>query len=87
MIGIEAYCTSDKDGEENKTRDNEHLVLLAKNNEGYKTLLWLISNANLNNFYYKPRISYKTLEKHSENLFALTACLFISATSFGRHRI
>lgn len=75
LLGVEAYCTSDPDGAENRTRDNEHFILIAKNNQGFKDLMWLISNANINNFYYKPRIWYKHLEGRGENLCALTACL------------
>lgn len=75
VIGIEAYCTDDLDDVVEKQRDNYHMVLLAKNYQGYQDLLWLISNANEHNFYYKPRISFKNLESRGQNLFATTACL------------
>jgi len=56
-------------------RDQFHLVLLAKNDIGYKNLLKLVSLANLEGFYYKPRIDKEILHKHSEGLIALSACL------------
>lgn len=77
LLGTEAYTTQDLDDlpKELRQRDNYHLVLIAKNQAGYKNLLWLISNANLKNFYYKPRINKNTLADHTEGLIALTACL------------
>lgn len=75
ILGIEAYCTDDPDGAIEKTRDNYHMVFLAKNFQGYQDLLWLISNANEHNFYYKPRISFKNLENRGRHLIASTACL------------
>jgi len=53
----------------------KHLVLLAKNEEGYKNLVKLTTKAHLEGFYYKPRIDYKLLKKHSSGLIALSACL------------
>lgn len=52
-----------------------HLVLLAKNETGYKNLMKLISFGWIDGFYYKPRIDKELLKKHSEGLMALTACL------------
>lgn len=78
IIGCEAYCTWDTDGIEDnkeKTRDNYHLVLLAKNNQGYKDLLLLTSEAILDNFYYKPRISIPKLSILKGNVIATSACL------------
>jgi len=75
ILGVEAYITEDPDGLEHKTRDNMHMVLLAKDNEGYKLLLDLISKAALNNFYYKPRIYKNHLEKLKGHVVATTACL------------
>lgn len=75
LLGMETYCTEDPDRAEEKNRDNYHLVLLAKNQAGLKNLIYLSSNAYLNNFYYKPRIHRKLFEDHSEGLIALSACL------------
>jgi DNA polymerase-3 subunit alpha len=52
-----------------------HLVLLVKDEIGYKNLMFLVSHAWTEGYYYKPRIDKKLLSKHSEGLMALTACL------------
>jgi DNA polymerase-3 subunit alpha len=52
-----------------------HIVLLAMNKEGYRNLMKLASIAQLEGFYYKPRIDKEVLSKHQEGLIALTACL------------
>ena len=52
-----------------------HLVLLAKNRTGYKNLIKLVSKGYLEGFYYKPRVSKYLLNKYSEGLIALSACL------------
>ena len=75
LIGIEAYCTNDKEGVKQKIRDNYHLVLIAKNQEGYRLLLEEMGHAATNNFYYKPRIEYSRLERLAGNVVACTACL------------
>jgi DNA polymerase III subunit alpha len=78
IIGCEVYVTEDPPDREQKTRDNYHLVLLARNFKGYQALLRLVTQANATNFYYKPRIWVDDLAADSiatENLIALTACL------------
>lgn len=77
ILGVEAYITEDPDGMENeeKTRDNMHMVLLAKDNLGYSLLLDTVSNAALNNFYYKPRIYKEQLKKLEGHVIATTACM------------
>lgn len=75
LIGIEAYLTTNEDNNLVKVRDNYHIVLLAIDNQGLKNLFWLISNANISNFYYKPRISIKSLEGRTNGLVATSACL------------
>jgi DNA polymerase III subunit alpha len=52
-----------------------HLILLAKNIQGFKNLIKLSSSAFLEGFYFKPRIDKEILAKHSEGLIALTACI------------
>ena len=52
-----------------------HLVLLARNIEGYRNLLILLSAAHLEGFYYKPRVDRELLEKHGKGLIALSGCL------------
>ncbi len=56
-------------------RGNNHLVLLCENAEGYRNLIKLVSAGFLEGFYYKPRIDYDLLAKHSKGLIALSACL------------
>lgn len=69
IIGEEFYCET-IDGE----KSGCHLILLAKNNVGYKNLIELSSMA-FNNFYKKPHISYEMLKAHSEGLVCTSACL------------
>ena len=56
-------------------RGTNHLVLLCENAEGYQNLVKLVSSGFLEGFYYKPRIDYDLLAKHSRGLIALSACL------------
>ena len=56
-------------------RGTNHLVLLCENLEGYHNLIKLVSSGFLEGFYYKPRIDYALLAKHSRGLIALSACL------------
>ena len=56
-------------------RSGDHLILLAKNETGYKNLLKLISLSNIEGFYYKPRIDKEILEKYREGLIVSSACL------------
>ena len=62
-------------GQEMAGRGNNHLVLLCENSEGYRNLIKLVSAGFLEGFYYKPRIDYDLLAKHSSGLIALSACL------------
>src|SRR5882757_5089072 len=61
-------------------RGTNHLVLLCENSEGYRNLIKLVSAGYLEGFYYKPRIDYDLLAKHSSGLIALSACLRGSVT-------
>ncbi len=60
---------------EGGSRGSNHLVLLCENLEGYQNLIKLVSSGFLEGFYYKPRIDYDILAKHSKGLIALSACL------------
>jgi len=76
IIGCEAYMASgSRHGRSTADRENYHVVLLAKNNTGYKNLIQLVTKANLEGFYYKPRLDKEILKEHSEGLVALTACI------------
>ena len=74
IIGEEFYICHDMSSRNNKD-DRAHIVLLAKNNEGYQNLLKLSSYAYLDGMYYKARIDYDLLEKHSQGLICLSGCL------------
>ena len=74
IIGEEFYICHDMKSRSNR-EDTGHLILLAKNNTGYQNLLKLSSYAFLEGMYYKPRIDYKLLEKYSEGIICLSACL------------
>src|SRR5580700_6700941 len=63
------------DAPEAGQRNTNHLVLLCENAEGYRNLVKLVSAGFLEGFYYKPRIDYDLLAKHSSGLIALSACL------------
>ncbi|OIO47668.1 MAG: DNA polymerase III subunit alpha [Parcubacteria group bacterium CG1_02_37_51] len=77
IIGVEAYVAPNGHTQKRPKIDEKpyHLVLLAKNNQGYKNLMKLISIAHLEGYYYKPRIDWELLEKYHEGIIALTACL------------
>ena len=77
IIGIEIYVAPrtrfDKTPLDNK--DLSHLILLAENQEGYRNLCKLASAAQLEGFYYKPRIDKQILREHHKGLIGMTACL------------
>ncbi|MDP2174108.1 MAG: DNA polymerase III subunit alpha [Candidatus Cloacimonadaceae bacterium] len=76
IIGIEAYIINGELKTEHSKNDlRYHLILLAKDFQGYKNLIKLSSTAFIDGFYYKPRISKSLLEKHSEGLICLSACV------------
>lgn len=76
IIGMEAYVAArshtDRDPQKDKAR--YHLIILAMNNQGYKNLMQLSTIANLDGYYYKPRIDHELLEKYNEGLIILSAC-------------
>ena len=76
ITGIEAYITNVKIDErpERSKIKNYHVLLLAKNNEGYRNLMRLTSQAHLRGYYYRPRVDRETLEKYSKGLICCSAC-------------
>ncbi|MFA5769456.1 MAG: DNA polymerase III subunit alpha [Bacteroidales bacterium] len=77
IVGCEVYVAPEgrllrKNKEEATTC---HLILLAKNQQGYQNLIKLVSQAWIDGFYYKPRIDHALLEKYHEGLIAMSACL------------
>lgn len=77
IIGVEAYLAPNgRDKKRGKMDGNpRHLTLLAQNNEGYKNLIGLTTTAHLEGYYYKPRIDYEVLEKHSSGVIVLSGCM------------
>ncbi len=77
IIGCEAYVASTSRLNKDASKDNfyYHLVLLAKDNNGYRNLAKLVSIGFTEGFYYKPRIDIETLEKYHDGIIALSACL------------
>ncbi|MGN1200678.1 MAG: DNA polymerase III subunit alpha [Candidatus Caccovivens sp.] len=74
ILGCEFYICNDLHRKQGKD-DIGHLVLLAKNDEGFHNLLKLNEIAFCEGFYYKPRIDYKVLQEHSKGVICLSACL------------
>ena len=73
IIGMEAYLSDGPMHERSQRR--YHLLLLAENQTGYKNLLKLASAAQLEGFYYKPRIDHERLAQHSEGLIVTSGCM------------
>jgi DNA polymerase-3 subunit alpha len=77
IIGLEGYLAArgmeDRDPQHDKR--SSHLLLLAENQTGYKNLLKIASAAQLQGFYYRPRIDHEFLAEHSEGLIATSGCM------------
>lgn len=84
IIGVEAYVAKNKHTDKRPKIDERpyHIILLAKNFEGYQNLMKLTTIAHLEGFYYKPRVDLELLEKYSHGIIATTACL---ASETSRH--
>ena len=77
IIGCEVYVAPRNRSDKEHGRDNDytHLVLLCKNETGYKNLCYLVSAAFTDGFYIKPRIDWALLHRHAEGLICLSGCL------------
>ncbi|MBU0925907.1 DNA polymerase III subunit alpha [bacterium] len=75
IIGMEAYIHNSEDLGDKTTRQRYHLCLYAKNDIGYKNLMFLSSQAYMHGFYYYPRINKQLLRENSEGLVCSAACL------------
>lgn len=77
IIGEEFYIAINRMQDKQPQVDNKrsHLILLAKNEMGYKNLVKLTTKAHLEGYYYKPRIDKELLRQHTEGLIATTACI------------
>lgn len=74
ILGIEVYFKP-KFNKTNPQRQSYHLCLFVKNLQGYKNLCHILSEANKEQFYYKPIVDFKLLEKYSEGIICSTACI------------
>ena len=77
IIGVEIYISSNSRFNKGAGKMDRrfHLILLAKNEAGYRNLIKLITKSYLEGFYYKPRVDKELLKEYSEGLIALTGCL------------
>ena len=75
IIGMEAYIHNQDDIGDKSTKQRFHLCLYAKNEIGYKNLMYLSSMSYIKGFYYYPRINKQLLKEHSEGLICSGACL------------
>ena len=79
IIGCELYICKKDDHNITRTPPDgdtyNHLLVLAENEEGYRNLVKITSEASLHGFYYKPRVSKKFLAEHSKGLIGLSGCL------------
>jgi len=76
ILGCELYICKKEDHRASPDGDTyNHLIVLAENDEGYRNLVKIASEASLNGFYYKPRISKAFLAEHSKGLIGLSGCL------------
>jgi DNA polymerase III subunit alpha len=77
IIGCEIYVAAKSmyDKTNNKQNETHHLVLLVKNEVGYKNLMKIVSKASIDGFYYKPRVDHDFLRQYSEGIIASSACL------------
>ena len=77
VIGLEAYMAARgmQDRDPKLDRSSSHLLLLAENETGYKNLLKIASAAQLDGFYYYPRIDHEFLAAHSEGLICTSGCM------------
>lgn len=77
IIGVEAYMAARRmtDRDSKKDKRSSHLLLLAENQAGYKNLLKIASAAQMEGFYYFPRIDHEYLAAHSEGIIATSGCM------------
>ncbi len=76
IIGCEVYLApNSRSGRDPGDKNYSHLILLAKNQTGYRNLIQLVTRAHLEGFYYKPRVDKELLSEYSQGLIALSACI------------
>ncbi len=79
ILGCEIYVAGSKGRRDRTVREDYHLVLLARNAEGYSNLIFLVSKAYTEGFYYHPRVDKELLRRHCGGLIAL-AMLVLTVT-------
>lgn len=77
IVGMETYVAArgHQDKDPAKDKNNFHLTLLAMNNIGYQNLMRLSTIANLDGYYYRPRVDHALLEQYNEGLIVLSGCI------------
>ena len=77
IVGCEVYVAARKHTNKDPQRDrhSRHLVLIARNNEGYKKLMHLVTRAHMDGFYYYPRVDHDLLHEYGDGLIALSGCI------------
>lgn len=75
IIGCEIYFTPDSTLSRDKRPELYHMILLAKDNRGYRNLMHLVSEAATDGFYYKPRVTLEALRKYHDGILATSACI------------
>lgn len=76
LIGCEVYVYDGELSEKNSSKTTlNHLVLIAKDKQGYANLVKLVSIAHCEGFYYKPRVNFDLIKQYSEGLICLSACV------------
>jgi len=76
IIGIEAYVAhgSRRSRDPQRDKSSNHITLLSRNLTGYRNLLTLVTKANLEGYYYKPRMDRELFEQHGQGIIALSGC-------------
>ena len=75
IFGCEVYFTPDETLARDKKPELYHMILLAKNQEGYVNLMQTVSEAAVDGFYYKPRVTLDNLRRHAEGMICTSACI------------
>ena len=77
LLGLEAYVAARKRTDKDPAHDKQrfHITLIAMNNQGYENLCRIMSNAEIEGKYYKPRTDHEDLEKYSEGVICLSGCM------------
>ncbi len=75
IIGCEVYFTPDSTLSRDKRPELYHMILLAKDNRGYRNLMRIVSDAATDGFYYKPRVTLEALRQYHDGILATSACI------------